>query len=176
MTPRLRKLGLTVHLTTSVGWLGAVVGFLALAIVGLTSREAEMVRAAYLATNAITWFAIVPFCLASLLSGIVQSLGTSWGLFRHYWVLSKLLLTVFATVVLLVHTQVIGDLARAAAATVLSSNDLVRVRIQLVADAGAALFVLLVATVLGVYKPRGLTRYGWRKQREQTASTVATEY
>ncbi|MGG1556145.1 hypothetical protein [Paenibacillus ferrarius] len=48
----------------------------------------------------------------------------------------------------------------------LSSSDL-RVQIQLVVAAGAALLVLLVATTLAVYKPRGLTRYGWRKQHEQ---------
>jgi len=30
--------------------------------------------------------------------------------------------------------------------------------------------VLLVATALSVYKPKGMTPYGWRKQR---ASTVA---
>jgi membrane protein implicated in regulation of membrane protease activity len=40
-------------------------------------------------------------------------------------------------------------------------------RLPLVADAGAALLVLLVATVLAVYKPRGMTRYGRRKQQEE---------
>jgi len=34
MTPRLRKFVLTAHVTLSVGWLGAVAGFLALAIAG----------------------------------------------------------------------------------------------------------------------------------------------
>jgi hypothetical protein len=28
---------------------------------------------------------------------------------------------------------------------------------------------LIVATVLSVFKPRGMTRYGWRKQREERA-------
>ena len=32
--------------------------------------------------------------------------------------------------------------------------------------AGGGLLVLLVAAVLNVYKPRGMTRYGWRKQHE----------
>jgi hypothetical protein len=27
--------------------------------------------------------------------------------------------------------------------------------------------VLLVILVLNVYKPRGMTRYGWRKQQEE---------
>jgi hypothetical protein len=75
--PRLRKFALTAHVTSSVGWLGAVAGFLALAVAGLTSQNAQMARAAYLAMELITWFVIVPLGLASLLTGLVQSLGTS---------------------------------------------------------------------------------------------------
>jgi hypothetical protein len=167
MTPRLRKFALTAHVTSSVGWLGAVAGFLAFAIAGLTSQDTQKVRAAYLATELITWFVIVPLSLASLLTGLVQSLGTTWGLFRHYWVLAKLLLTILATIILLLHTQPISYLAGVAAEMTLSSADLRGLRIQLVADAGAALLVLLITTTLSVYKPRGMTRYGWRKQHEQ---------
>lgn len=39
MTPALRKLNLTAHITSSVGWLGAVASFLALSIAGLTSTN-----------------------------------------------------------------------------------------------------------------------------------------
>jgi hypothetical protein len=102
---------------------------------------------------------------ASLGTGLVSSVGTKWGLFRHYWILVKLLLTIVATALLLVHTQTIRRVAHAAAEVTLSTSDLRRLRIQLAADAGAALLVLLVNTTLGVYKPRGLTRYGWRKGR-----------
>ncbi len=172
MTPRLRKFALTAHVTSSVGWLGAVAGFLALAVAGLTSQDAQMVRAAYLAMELITRFVIVPLCLASLLTGLVSSLGTTWGLFRHYWVLVKLLLTVPATILLLVHTQQISYVAGAAAERTLSSVDLGRRRIELVAYAGAAILVLLVAATLSVYKPRGMTRYGARKQHEQRTVLV----
>lgn len=170
MTPWLRKLALTAHVTSSVGWLGAVAGFLALAVVGLTSPDAQTVRAAYLAMELTGWYVILPFSLASLLTGLVQSLGTTWGLFRHYWVLIKLLMSVVATVLLLVHLQPTSWMARAAAEATLSGDDLRGVRIQLVADAGAAVLVLLVASTLSVYKPRGLTRYGWRKQQAERTS------
>jgi hypothetical protein len=49
LTPGLRKFALTAHVVSSVGWLGAVVAFLALAVVGLASEDAELVRAVYLA-------------------------------------------------------------------------------------------------------------------------------
>jgi hypothetical protein len=165
----LRKLALTAHVTASVGWMGAVACFLALAIAGLTGREDHAVRAAYVAMKLTTWAVIVPLCLASLLTGLIESLVTPWGLIRHYWVIAKLVLTALATVVLLVHTQPIGLLAQAAAQAALGA-DLHSMRVQLLVDAAAALFVLLVATVLAVYKPRGLTRYGWRKQHQGRAS------
>ena len=167
MTPGARKLALTAHVTSSVGWLGAVAGFLALALAGLNSEDAQLVRSAYLAMELTGWYVIVPLSFASLLTGLVQSVGTTWGLFRHYWVLIKLLITVLATALLLVHMRPTSELARAAAERTLSGSDLRALRVQLVADAAAALAALLVTTTLSVYKPRGLTRYGWRKQQEQ---------
>src|ERR1043166_1579879 len=146
MTLRLRRLALTAHVTSSVGWLGAVGGFLALAIAGLIGRDAQMVRSAYLAMDLTGWFVIVPLSLASLPTGLVMSLGTEWGLFRHYWVLAKLLITVLATILLLVHMQPVGHLARVAAETTLAHGELAGMRVKLVADGGAALLALFVAT------------------------------
>jgi hypothetical protein len=165
--PGTRKLLLTAHVTCSVGWLGAVGAFLALALAGLGSRNEQTVRAAYIAMDVAGWWVIVPMSLASLFTGVVQSLGTRWGLFRHYWVVAKLAIAVVATAVLLMHMQPIGYAARVAAEGTLAGGDLRGLRIQLVADAGAALVVLLAATALSVYKPRGLTRYGWRRQYGQ---------
>ena len=101
MSPRIRKFALTAHITSSVGWIGAVVAYLALVVATQTSQDTHMVRAAFIAMEPIIRFALVPLAFASLLTGLIMSLGTPWGLFRHYWVLAKLLLTVLATLVLL---------------------------------------------------------------------------
>ena len=167
MPPRLRKFALTAHVTSSVGWLGAVAGFLALAVAGLTSRDAQTVRAVYLVMDLTAWYVSVPLCLASLLTGLVSSLSTASGLFRHYWVLLKILITIPSSLMLLVHMQPISYMAGVAANTPLSIADLHGLKVQLVIEAGAAVLVLLVATALSVYKPKGMTRYGWRKLREQ---------
>jgi len=164
MPPGVRKLALTTHVMSSVGWLGAVAAFLALAIAGLTSQDALLVRAAYLAMEAVAWFVIVPFSLAALATGLVQSLGTTWGLFRHYWVLLKLLLTLVAAVVLFLQLEPISYLADVAAVRALAPDDLRTARISLVVHAGGGLLVLLVPLTLSVYKPRGRTRYGQRRR------------
>jgi hypothetical protein len=175
MAPRLRKLMLTAHITASVGWLGAVAAFLVLAIAGLMSQDGQQVRAAYLSMDLLASLLIVPLCLATLISGVVQSLGTSWGLFRHYWVLAKLFITVVSTILLLVHLRPIHDLAEAAGALALGSADFRQMRVQMAFDAGAAAIALLVTTALSVYKPRGVTPYGWRKQQEQRREALAGE-
>src|SRR5437763_14635326 len=167
MPPRLRKSALTAHVTSSVGWLGAVAGFLALAVAGLISRDAQTVRAVYLVMDLTAWYVIVPLCFASVLTGLVSSLNTTWGLFTHYWVLLKILVTIPSSLMLLVHMSPISYIAGVAANTPWSIADLRGLKVQLVIEAGAAVLVLLVATALSVYKPRGMTRYGWRKLREQ---------
>ena len=78
-TPRLRKLALTAHVTCSVGWIGAVVVFRALAFLGLTSQDPQTVRGVYLVMEPAGWLVLVPLAFASLLTGILQSLGTAWG-------------------------------------------------------------------------------------------------
>jgi uncharacterized membrane protein len=102
MPPRLRKFTFTVHVMSSVGWMGAVAAYIALDVATATSQDAQILRAAYLAMGSITRYVIVPLAVAALVTGIVISLGTKWGLFRHYWVLVSLVLTVIATGVLVV--------------------------------------------------------------------------
>jgi hypothetical protein len=164
MTPRLRKFALSAHLTFSVGWIGAVLAYLALGVGAVTSKDVQTVRAAWTAMDLTGWYVLVPLALASLLTGLVMALGTKWGLFRHYWVLISFALTVFATAVLLLHMPTVSsmaDLAQEAEGAGLEGlgGDLLH--------PGIGLVVLLVIQVLNLYKPPGMTRYGWRKQQEQ---------
>jgi hypothetical protein len=152
MTPGLRKFALTAHVTFSVGWLGAVVAYLAVAIACLVSRDAQMVRSGYFTMELTGWFVIVPLSLAALLTGLIQSLGTEWGLFRYYWILVKCVLTLGAITVLLLHMPAVSRRSGGPAEVVHS---------------GGGLLVLLATTTLSVYKPWGRTRYGRRKQRER---------
>jgi len=163
MAPGLRKLVLAVHLTVSVGWIGAIAAYIALDIVAATGQDAEALRTAYLAMERIARSVIVPLALASLVTGIVISLGTRWGLFRHYWVVISLLLTIFATIVLMREVQVIGSYADTAANRSASVDDLRALPSTLLHSVGGTI-LLLVVLVLNIYKPRGLTRHGRRRE------------
>jgi uncharacterized membrane protein len=162
MSPSVRKLALTVHVASSVGWLGGVACFLVLALVGLNSRDAQTVSAVDVGLRLIGWYVLVPGAIASLVTGVVQSIGTEWGLFRHYWVFIKLLLTVGATALLLLHMQLVTSLGQAAAAGTIAGDALRAARTQVAADAGFALVLLVAITALSVYKPWGLTPWAAR--------------
>ncbi len=164
MSPRVRKLSLSVHLTFSVGWIGAVLAYLALGVAAVTSQEVQTVRAAWTAMELTGWYVIVPLAIGSLLTGVLMALGTKWGLFRYYWVAISFALTVVSTVVLILHMPTVSstaDVAQEADGARLDAlgGDLLHPAIGLV--------VLLGIQTLNVYKPPGVTRYGWRKQQEQ---------
>lgn len=165
--PRVRKLVLTAHLVSSIGWLGAVAGFAALDISALNDRNAQVVSAAYLSMALITRFVIVPLAIAALLTGLIQALGTPWGLFRYYWVLAKLGLTLLATVVLLQKVALINYAASQASKPQLSGVALQALGRPLALHSVGGLLVLFVITTVSVYKPWGLTAYGKRILREQ---------
>src|SRR5688500_18141373 len=111
MSPQLRKLSLTAHVTFCVGWLGAVAAYLAPAIAGLAGRDGQTISAAYLSMELIIRFVIIPLSLAALVTGLIQSLATEWGLFRHYWIAVKFVLTVVAVVVLLGHAPTVRGMS-----------------------------------------------------------------
>jgi hypothetical protein len=168
MTSGLRKFALTAHVTSSVGWLGAVAAFLVLAIAGQTSQDAQTVRSVYLAMNLTGWSVVVPLCIASLVTGLVMALGTKWGLFRHYWVTLKFLLTVISTLILFGFTNtlnVMGDLAGNAS---LSLEELRNLRQGPVGHSGVGLLVLVFVSGLSIYKPWGKTPYGLKQQNGKT--------
>lgn len=163
LPPAVRKFALTVHVVCSVGWLGVAATFLYLAILAMTTENEATVRGVYLVMERAALYILLPFALASLLSGVVQSLGTTWGLFRHYWVLFKLVITMFATIILVIYLETFGQM-RTVAEDSSAEIDLVR-NFSPALHATLAIVLLLATTVLAISKPRGLTPYGQRKLR-----------
>jgi hypothetical protein len=164
MAPGVRKLALSVHVISSVGWIGAVVAYLALGISATVGSDLEVVRAAWLAMDLIGWWVCIPLASASLVTGLVMSLGTPWGLFRHYWTLISFVLTVICTGVLLEHMPSVNIIA--SMAPQMDAAQLRALRGDLM-HPGVGLLILLLIAVLNIYKPAGVTPYGWRRQREQ---------
>ena len=164
MSPAVRRAALASHLTFSVGWIGTVVAYLMLGMTAVTTDEVQRVRAAWTAMELLGWYVIVPMAVASLLTGLVMALGTRWRLFRHYWVVISLVLTAVAAGVLVLHMPSVSasaELAQQVEGPTLEAlgGDL--------AHPAVGLVVLLGIQLLNVYKPRGMTRHGLRKQEQE---------
>ena len=158
-----RKALLAVHVLSSVGWVGAVLVYLALGIAATTSDDTTLVRSVYVAMDWAAWTVLVPLAGASLVTGVVQSLVTKWGLLRHYWVIFKLVITVVATAVLVTYTGTLDALADVATHEPFSAHHLDLLRsASVVVHSNGALVLLFAATLLAVYKPAGMTRRGHR--------------
>lgn len=159
-----RRFALLLHIGASVGWFGAVLAFLALAAVGALSPDEDLARSAYLVMVPVGWLVVVPLNVASLLTGLVSSLGSAWGLVRHYWVIAKLVINVVATVLLLLYLQTLGDLAERAKLNGFGNQHGLRDPSPLL-HTGGAIVLLVAAMVLAVYKPRGTTAFATRRPR-----------
>ena len=167
LSPRVRRASLTLHVFASVGWAGAVFMYLALGIAAVTSDDEGLVSAAYVTMDWAGCRVLVPFAVASLLTGITHALITPWGLMQHYWVIVKLALTVLATVVLVAYTRTLSAFAEVAARNPLRASDLDYLQNpSVILHSTAALVLLFVVTVLAVYKPVGMTRRGQRLRHQ----------
>ena len=155
----MRKFILFAHVTTSVGLLGPVASFLLLSIFGIVSSNVQLVQASYVLLMPLTAYLILPLVVASLLIGIISSLGTSWGLVRYYWVAAKLLLTSVTLIVLLLQMNAIAQLSAIAATRMVTDGDM-GLRIRMIVHAGGGLGVLLLIMILSMWKPKGVTPFG----------------
>lgn len=166
LAPLARRLLLAVHLLCSVGWVGGVLAYLALAFAVPLADDPAVTRAAWIGMELVGWYVLAPLAVLSLLTGVALALGTRWGLLRHYWVVISLTGTTLLTVVLLLHLPSVSrtaDAARAGAAV--HGSDVPHALI------GGILLIGIL--VLNVLKPRGLTRYGWRRLNAPPGSASA---
>ena len=149
---------LAAHVVVSVWWLGVVAAMLVLEIAAATAQEVEMDEAAYALVGDISGTLVAPppasVSIAALLTGVVMSLGTKWGLLEHYWVVAKLLLTV--AVILSGIFLMEGWIRQASAAPEGPAPML------LIYASVAHLLMLGAAMVISVYKPWGKTQRGRR--------------
>jgi hypothetical protein len=147
LSPRLRKLVLATHVLVAVGWFGAVLAKLVLEITAATSLDPEVHGAAYVFMGAFDRALFPPAAIATLLTGIILSVGTPWGLFRHYWIVAKLVLTIAVVVTGVAFVGAWVEQAIAAGAGPVS--------MPLIYAALAHVLMLGAATVISIYKPWG---------------------
>jgi hypothetical protein len=164
-----RRLWLTIHVVSSVGWLGAGMVMVIFSYLGVLDTGGTLGPHAYAVIHFLDLTLIVPLVLISIVTGVVLSLGTKWGLVQHSWVLAKLViaLAIVAFATAFEHFWVI-ELAERLASD--ANADPGRLGWQLAATLTVFLVGLLIATILSIYKPWGRTRWGVRALQDEQAS------
>ena len=157
--PRRNTPLLAAHIVISVGWIGLEVALLALGLTALTAGDGGLrVAAVMLAARLGTWL-YPAFSIGALVTGVWLSLRTRWGLLRHWWVVAKLVMNV--ALVIGGNLVVIPAARRAAGGLTLDAvGRPVGAAASLTGAMTVGMLLLVAATLLSVYKPRGRTPFG----------------
>ncbi|MEV6375430.1 hypothetical protein [Micromonospora musae] len=148
--PTARKALLTLHLVTSLGWLGADLVLLTLGVAVLRGADPDVV---YPVAALIGTVLFAPLAVAVWTVGVASALLTPWKLLRYRWVSVKLLITTAMVVLVLFlltpNLRAAGELGAALPA---------RDRADLVIAPAVSTSLMVIATVLSTYKPWGRMR------------------
>ncbi|MFF7179850.1 DUF2269 domain-containing protein [Streptomyces sp. NPDC008121] len=154
-----RRALLVFHVAVSVAWLGLSVGLLTLGITAYTTGDPSLTQAAYRAMKVFADWLLVPVALGTLVSGLVLSLGTPWGLARHRWVWIKFWITMVTAAATVFALR--PEIEHAATAGTPDSS--------LIAAPTVSTVAYLFMTAISVLKPWGLTRRGRRLRVSATS-------
>lgn len=160
MTRRLRKTVLSVHLITSIGWIGADLCLLALGVTGVVTDDVMLAGSAYRAAGVMASWVVIPAAVGSLLTGVLLAVGSKWGLVRYWWVATSLVITtVMVMLAFFSLTPGLEDAASKVADAGTRGDALTgSERQQLMLVPVYALVLLLSVTVINVFKPWGRMR------------------
>lgn len=147
-----RKFVLTLHVGTSVGWLGAALAMLILTITAMVTTEPEIRHAAYTFMHINDLAMMIPLGYSAFITGILLALGTNWGLFKYYWIVVKLVLTTLILIFAGVFTQV---WVREAITVTTDGGSADALGIYLLVNAISFSVVFWTTTTLSTYKPWG---------------------
>ena len=150
LSPRVRKAIVAAHTLVAVGWFGIVLAKLVLEIVAVSMADQSVARAGYLFMGTLDRAVFPPAAVATLISGIVLSVGTAWGLFRHWWIVVKLVLTIGVVLTGIVFVGAWTEQTVAATDAELGAASL-----WLIGSAVVHALMLGAATVISVFKPWG---------------------
>ncbi|GAA3453182.1 hypothetical protein [Dactylosporangium matsuzakiense] len=151
LRPRIRKLVVTAHVGLSVGWLGLATAMTVLAATALVTSDASLRPPVYRMMHVFDLVVVVPSVVLALLTGVVLALCTPWGLVRHWWVLTKFVLSLAIPAVAgFQHLWISALIERAAEAPG-------ELGVRLLVCFVAYDVTLWTATALSVFKPGGRT-------------------
>uniref|UniRef100_UPI001583B09B hypothetical protein n=1 Tax=Candidatus Frankia nodulisporulans TaxID=2060052 RepID=UPI001583B09B len=162
----LRTALLTLHIIVSVGWNG--VAFCQLVLASTAAIDPDLRHPAYELMHVIDRTLDIPLALLTLITGVVLSVKTRWGLLRHWWIVVKLSITVVAVISggAVIRTLIVASVKHSATAAAGYPAQTV----ALVVCGTVMNLLFITATVLSTTKPWGRTPRGRREARALAAT------
>ncbi|MPZ87033.1 MAG: DUF2269 domain-containing protein [Nitriliruptorales bacterium] len=158
---RARKVVLAAHVLLSVTWLGIVAAKLAMAVTAVSTADAALAEMTYRLMDSPLTTITQPTAAGALVTGLALSLGTRWGLLRHWWIVVKFALT--AAVILtgnaLITLFTLQSLD-AVAAPASAADGPTAAAAPLMAALLVTVVMLAAASVISTFKPWGRTPRG----------------
>ena len=140
----MRRAVLTAHILCSVALLGDVAGFLAVAIRAATTDDPALEAASYELLEMFSLVFGIPLSFGALITGVLLTRVSKWGIRRHRWVTVKLGLIVS---VILMGSFVLGPTT----ASMQQGGD---AGLALILGSAYDVLALSLAVGISVYKPR----------------------
>jgi uncharacterized membrane protein len=159
LRPGARKAMKTAHVIVGVALLGNQLGLLVLVLSAALTNDAGLRHATYELVRTLIFALEIPLAVTALVSGVVLSVRTRWGLFQHYWIIGKVGLTVGTALVgILGIRRWTEEMILVTGPRAVVVAPLPAARWLLAAALALTITALATATGLSVYKPRGQTR------------------
>ncbi|OZB95000.1 DUF2269 family protein [Paenibacillus sp. XY044] len=148
-----------IHVLSVVCWLGGALVMLLLGMYMLKAENGDQLYYTLENMHLIDVVFIRYTALATVLSGTALSVWTNWGLFKYYWILIKLVLTLLLIVFGIVYmggwlSQIVRT-ASQARLLALSDDAFLNTSFSLIGGAMANIISLVFMTAISYFKPFG---------------------
>jgi hypothetical protein len=161
-----RRWLLTIHLLFSAIMFGVAVAFLILSIAAANTSDEGVLKACYTSMHVLAKTSVKVSTIGTLVTGILLSVLTQWGLFKYYWIIAKEVLTVLSIVLgpigMYFWTLKAVTLTTAEGLNALHDQAFIVNNVQLWIGIILQIISLIAMFIISVFKP-----WGPRKQKNQ---------
>lgn len=153
-----------IHLFFICAWLGAGLSVLVLGLIQGNFTNGDEIYAVNAASTFIDEYLIIPSAVATLVTGIVYSIFTRWGFFKHKWITFKYIVVVaqilFGALFLGSWSNTVTEIVDIERGAALQNSVYLHSSEMLLYWGAAQMTLLVVVIFISIYKP-------WGKRKEK---------
>lgn len=154
-----KKWLLSLHILFSAIMLGTSVTFLILSITAVSSNDSGLILSCYKAMHVLSTTSVRASFIGTIVTGLLLSVWTHWGLVKYYWIIAKEILSLVALILgpigMYIWTLQGISLITDGGAGAVNQGAMVENTISLFIGIGLQVISLVAMFLLSVFKPWG---------------------